>query len=171
MPTPPFRAGIEEHNGSCHPRDLFSIVAILPWQPQPSPPQPPEGTLPHHHYSLAATIVNAFSMYQCSLGAVPSSMETAQRLVGTCFEFLAYGGIKSVVLNLPNAATLQYSSSCCGDSQPQNYFIATSQLQPRHCYESQRVLSALSDGLRQLCYRFSTYGLRPLGCIYLKMSL
>ena len=35
---------------------------------------------------------------------------------------------RSVVLNLPNAVTLYYSSSCCGDCQPQNYFIATSEL-------------------------------------------
>jgi hypothetical protein len=31
---------------------------------------------------------------------------------------------KSVVLNLPNAVTLLYSSSCCSGPQPQNYFIA-----------------------------------------------
>lgn len=31
-----------------------------------------------------------------------------------------------VVLNLSNAVTPEYSSSCCADPQPYNYFIATS---------------------------------------------
>lgn len=33
---------------------------------------------------------------------------------------------RPVVLNPPNAMTLEFSSSWCGDPQPQNYFIVTS---------------------------------------------
>lgn len=32
----------------------------------------------------------------------------------------------AVVLSLPNAETLQYSSSCCGEPQPHNYLVAIS---------------------------------------------
>ena len=29
----------------------------------------------------------------------------------------------TAVLNLPNAVTLKYHASCCGDPQPKNYFL------------------------------------------------
>lgn len=39
-----------------------------------------------------------------------------------------FNKFKLIVINLPNAVALGCSSSCCGDLQKQNYFIAVSQL-------------------------------------------
>jgi hypothetical protein len=37
-------------------------------------------------------------------------------------------GCKALVLNLSNARTLQYSSSCCDDPSNNSIFVATSKL-------------------------------------------